>query len=85
MKNLCKALLLTLLLALPISAVERSETFFLLPSSIQQEIIIFEMKKPTKPRWFYITPDFYSIANEYLFEDKTNKYWWNKYRLTIYF
>ena len=59
MKNLCKALLLTLLLALPISAVERSETFFLLPSSIQNEIIIFEMKKPIHPRWFYITPDFY--------------------------
>lgn len=85
MKNMFKLLLVILAFTIPTHAAERSDTFFLLPTSIQQEILLYEMKKPTHPRWFYITPDFYSIANEYLFEDKTNKYWWNKYKLTIYF
>lgn len=72
-------------LAVYASAVEMSNTFFLMPSSIQQQIIIFENKKPIKPRMFYITPDVYGIFNEYFFDDKTEKCWWNKYKLTIHF
>lgn len=85
MRNLFKILLLSLLLAIPTLAKERSNTFFLLPSSIQQQIIIFEQKKPIKPRKIYITPDVYGIFQEYFFDDKTEKCWWNKYKLTIHF
>lgn len=85
MRNLFKILLLGISLAVSASAVERSNTFFLLPSSIQQQIIIFENKKPIKPRMFYITPDVYGIFNEYFFDTKTEKCWWNKYKLTIHF
>ena len=85
MRYLFKILLLVIALAVYASAVESSNTFFLLPSSIQQQIIIFENKKPIKPRMFYITPDVYGIFNEYFFDDKTEKCWWNKYKLTIHF
>jgi hypothetical protein len=85
MKNLFKILLLGLSLAFSVSAAERSNTFFLLPSSIQQQIIIFENKKPIKPRMFYITPDVYGIFHEYFYDTKTEKCWWNKYKLTIHF
>ena len=85
MRNLFKILLLSLLLAIPTLAKERSNTFFLLPSSIQQQIIIFEQKKPIKPRKIYITPDVYGIFQEYFFDAKTEKCWWNKYKLTIHF
>lgn len=84
-KKLFKTVLLSLMLALPIFAVERSNTFFLLPSSIQQEIIIFEQKKPIKPRTFYITPNVYGIFHDYFVDTKTEKCWWNKYKLTIHF
>ena len=72
-------------LAVSASAVESSNTFFLLPSSIQQQIIIFENKKPIKPRMFYITPDVYGIFHEYFFDTKTEKCWWSKYKLKIHF
>ena len=85
MKNLFKVLLLSISLAVSASAVERSNNFFLLPSSIQQQIIIFENTKPNKPRNFYITPDVYGIFREYFFDAKTEKCWWNKYKLTIHF
>lgn len=85
MKNLFKILLLSTLLAIPTLAKERSDTFFLLPSSIQKQIIIFEQTKPIKPKKIYITPDVYSIFNEYFFDNKTEKCWWNKYKLTIHF
>ena len=85
MRYLFKILLLVIALAVYASAVEMSNTFFLMPSSIQQQIIIFENKKPIKPRMFYITPDVYGIFNEYFFDDKTEKCWWNKYKLTIHF
>ena len=85
MRYLFKILLLVISLAVYASAVEMSNTFFLMPSSIQQQIIIFENKKPIKPRMFYITPDVYGIFNEYFFDDKTEKCWWNKYKLTIHF
>ena len=85
MRYLFKILLLVIALAVSASAVESSNTFFLLPSSIQQQIIIFENKKPIKQRMFYITPDVYGIFNEYFFDDKTEKCWWNKYKLKIHF
>ncbi len=85
MRYLFKILLLVIALAVYASAVEMSNTFFLLPSSIQQQIIIFENKKPIKPRMFYITPDVYGIFNEYFFDTKTEKCWWSKYKLTINF
>ena len=85
MKNLFKVLLLSISLAVSASAVERSNTFFLLPSYIQEQIIIFENKKPIKPRMFYITPDEYGIFHEYFYDTKTEKCWWNKYKLTIHF
>ena len=50
MRYLFKILLLVISLAVSASAVERSNTFFLLPSSIQQQIIIFENKKPINQR-----------------------------------
>ena len=85
MRNLFKTLLLSLVIAIPTLAKEKSDTFFLLPSSIQQQIIIFEQKKPVKPKKIYITPDVYGIFQEYFFDDKTEKCWWNKYKLTIHF
>lgn len=85
MRNLFKILLLGISLAVSASAVEKSNTFFLLPSSIQQKIIIFKNKKPIKPRMFYITPDVYGIFHEYFYDTKTEKCWWNKYKLTIHF
>ena len=85
MRNLFKILLLGIYLAVSASAVERSNTFLLLPSSIQQQIIIFENKKPIKPRMFYITPDVYGIFHEYFFDTKTEKCWWSKYKLKIHF
>ena len=85
MKNLFKILLLGISLAVSASAVERLNTFFLLPSSIHQKIIIFENKKPNKSRNFYITPNVYGIFREYFFDTKTEKCWWNKYKLTIHF
>ena len=74
---------LSLVIAIPTLAKEKSDTFFLLPSSIQQQIIIFEQKKPVKPKKIYITPDVYSVFYEYFFDVKTEKCWWNKYKLTI--
>lgn len=85
MRNLFKILLLGISIVVSVSAVEKPNTFFLLPSSIQQQIIIFENKKPIKPRMFYITPDVYGIFHEYFFDTKTEKCWWNKYKLTIHF
>ena len=85
MKRLFKTLLLSLVLVLPTFAVERSNTFFLLPSSIQEKIIIFEQTKPIKPRKIYITPDVYGIFHDYFVDTKTEKCWWNKYKLTIHF
>ena len=84
MRNLFKIILISIAL-LTTSAVSRSDTFFLLPTSIQHEIIIFEQRKPVKPRMFYITPDIYWIFNDYLTDVQQDKYWWNKYRLTIHF
>lgn len=85
MRYLFKILLLVISLAVSTSAVERSNTFFLLPSSIQQQIIIFENKKPIKQRMFYITPDVYGIFHKYFFDTKTEKCWWSKYKLKIHF
>ena len=85
MRYLFKILLLVIALAVYASAVEMSNTFFLLPSSIQQQIIIFENNKPAKPRKFYITPDVYGIFKEYFFDTKTEKCWWSKYKLKIHF
>lgn len=85
MRNLFKILLLVIAIAVSASAVEMLNTFFLLPSSIQQQIIIFENKKPIKPRMFYITPDVYGIFHEYFFDTKTEKCWWSKYKLKIHF
>ena len=34
---------------------------------------------------FYITQDVYRIFHEYFFDTKTEKCWWNKYKLTIHF
>lgn len=73
MKKLFKTLLLSLVLVLPAFAVERSNTFFLLPSSIQEKIIIFEQTKPIKPRKIYITPDVYGIFHDYFVDTKTEK------------
>lgn len=85
MRYLFKIILLVISLAVSASAVELTNTFFLLPLEIQQQIIIFENKKPIKPRMFYITPDVYGIFNEYFFDTKTEKCWWSKYKLTIHF
>ena len=30
-------------------------------------------------------PDVYGIFHEYFFDTKTEKCWWNKYKLTIHF
>lgn len=85
MRYLFKILLLVIALAVSASAVERSNTFLLLPSSIQQQIIIFENNKPAKQRKLYITPDVYGIFHEYFFDTKTEKCWWSKYKLKIHF
>ena len=85
MKNLFKILLLGISLAVSANAVEKQNNFLLLPSSIQQQIIIFNNEKPIESRTFYITPNVYGIFHEYFYDTKTEKCWWNKYKLTIHF
>lgn len=59
--------------------------YSLLPFSIQNELWLMKQRKPLKLWNLTITPDIPSIFKDYVFEERKDKYWWSRYKLTISF
>ena len=57
----------------------------LLPVSIQETIINYNLQKRAKTQKIIIQPDFVNMFKYYIFNEPKDIYWWNRYRLTIYF
>ena len=57
----------------------------LLPVSIQETIINYNRQKRVKTQKITIRPDFVNMFKYYIIDEPKDIYWWNRYRLTIYF